>query len=77
MSFDLEVARRIVKEMRATDWLKYEDEFEMLTWFPDALTEIETLRIQLDAAHRLIKEQAEDPSPLGEGMNAVRSSVIR
>lgn len=57
MSFDLEVARRIVKEMRATDWLKYEDEFEMLTWFPGALTEIETLRIRLDAAHRLIKEQ--------------------
>ena len=57
MSFDLEVARRIVKEMRATDWLKYEDEFEMLTWFPGALTKIETLRIQLDAAHRLIKEQ--------------------
>ena len=26
MSFDLEVARRIVKEMRAADWLKYEDE---------------------------------------------------
>ena len=57
MSFDLEVARRIVKEMRATDWLKYEDEFGMLTWFPDALTEIETLRIQLDAADQLIKKQ--------------------
>lgn len=57
MSFDLDVARRIVKEMRATDWLKYEDEFEMLTWFPDALTEIENLRIQLDAADQLIKKQ--------------------
>ena len=57
MSFDLEVARRIVKEMRAADWLKYEDEFEMLTWFPDALNEIETLRIQLDAADQLIKKQ--------------------
>ena len=57
MSFDLEVAHEIVKEMRATDWLKYEDDFGMLTWFPEALTEIETLRIRLDAAHRLIKEQ--------------------
>ena len=57
MSFDLEVARRIVKEMRATDWLKYEDEFGMLTWFPEALTEIETLRIRLDAADQLIKKQ--------------------
>lgn len=43
--------------MRATDWLKYEDDFGMLTWFPEALTEIETLRIRLDAAHQLIKEQ--------------------
>ena len=57
MSFDLEVAHKIVEEMRATDWLKYEDEFEMLTWFPGALTEIETLRIQLDAANQLIKKQ--------------------
>jgi hypothetical protein len=24
MSFDLEVAHKIVEEMRATDWLKYE-----------------------------------------------------
>lgn len=57
MTFDLEVAHEIVKEMRATDWLKYEDDFGMLTWFPEALTEIETLRMRLDAAHRLIKEQ--------------------
>ena len=57
ITFDLEVAHEIVKEMRATDWLKYEDDFGMLTWFPEALAEIETLRIRLDAAHQLIKEQ--------------------
>ena len=57
ITFDLEVAHEIVKEMRATDWLKYEDDIGMLTWFPEALAEIETLRLRLDAAHQLIKEQ--------------------
>lgn len=57
MTFDLEVAHEIVKEMRATDWLKYEDDFGMLTWFPEALAEIECLQLRLAAAHKLITEQ--------------------
>ena len=57
MTFDLEVAHEIVKEMRATDWLKYEDEFGMQTLFPEALIEIDSLRFKLDAAYQLIKEQ--------------------
>jgi hypothetical protein len=49
----IEMFEVCLKSVREGD----EDDFGMLTWFPEALTEIETLRIRLDAAHRLIKEQ--------------------
>lgn len=57
MTFNLEEARQIANDMMNCEWLRYEDEFGMQTLFPEAITEIEILRLQLDAARRLIKEQ--------------------
>ena len=57
MTFNLEEARQIANDMMNCKWLRYEDEFGMQTLFPEAITEVEILRLQLDAARRLIKEQ--------------------